>query len=110
MDNYTGLDLTYETIPMVPLLRLNANEMTKFANQNVYLKDESGKVVFTGLSMPNVKYDSSKKEKYIDIDSIDLLRATPINVKKGRKSFNEQLQIDVLMSIPLGGNKGEPRD
>lgn len=110
MDNYTGLDLTYETIPMVPLLRLNANEMTKFANQNVYVKDESGKVVFTGLSMPNVKYDSSKKEKYIDIDSIDLLRATPINVKKGRKSFNEQLQIDVLMSIPLGGNKGEPRD
>jgi len=106
MDGYTGLDLTNETIPMIPILRLNAANMVEFSKHNQYTKDEEGKYVFTNLAMPSVKYDSSRKEKYIDIDSIDLLRATPMDIKKGRKSFNEQLQIDVMMSIPLGGTFG----
>ena len=38
------------------------------------------------------------------MDSIDILRATPIIVKKGKKSFNDILQIDTLISIPLEGN------
>jgi hypothetical protein len=103
MDNYTGLNLTYETIPMIPLLRLNSSKMVQFSKNNQYTKGEDGKYVFTNLPMPSVRYDKDSKEKYIEIDSIDLLRATPIDVKKGRKSFNEPLQIDVLMSIPLGG-------
>lgn len=104
MDNYTGLNLTYENIPMIPLLRLNANDMVKFAKNNVNVKNNNGKYSFTGLPMPNLKYNGENKQKYFEIDTIDLLRATPINVKKGRKSFNEPLHIDVIMSIPLGGN------
>jgi len=103
MDNYTGLNLTYETIPMIPLLRLNSSKMVQFSKNNQYTKGEDGKYVFTNLPMPSVKYNKDSRDKYIEIDSIDLLRATPIDVKKGRKSFNEPLQIDVLMSIPLGG-------
>ena len=56
---------------------------------------------FTDIPMPNVKYDREKDEKYIEIDSIDLIRATPTKVRSGKKTFNEQLQIDTLLSIPF---------
>ena len=53
------------------------------------------------IPMPSVRYDRDKKEKYIEIDSIDLIRATPTKVRSGKKTFNEQLQIDTLISIPF---------
>lgn len=96
MDSYTNMDLTYEDIPMVPLFRLNSENMLQFSNKNPSNTDNNGRVKFNKIAKPDLKY--------IDIDTIDLLRATPVNVKKGKKSFNEQLQIDVLMSIPLGGS------
>jgi hypothetical protein len=51
--------------------------------------------------MPNVKFDREKDERYIEIDSIDLIRATPTKIRSGKKTFNDQLHIDTLMSIPF---------
>ena len=53
--------------------------------------------------MPQVSFNRNTKQKYIDIDSLDLLRATPVTIKKGKKSFNEALHIDSILSIPLSG-------
>ena len=59
--------------------------------------------VFTDIKIPMTKFNKTENKRYIMMDSIDILRATPVNVKKGKKSFNDQLQIDTLISIPLAG-------
>lgn len=102
MDKYTDSDLVYENIPMIPLYRLNNKKIQEFTEINPSTKS-NGKTVFTDIKFPAVGYDSKLKSKYIDIDSLDLLRATPITVKKGKKSFNEALHIDSVLSIPLAG-------
>jgi len=100
MDKYTGRDLSFETTPIIPLFRFDSNNMEKFLHKNQHAVINN-KYVFMDIPMPSVSYNSSKKEKFIKIDSIELMRATPINIRKGKKTFNEQLQIDTLMSIPL---------
>ena len=102
MDKYTNSNLTYENIPMIPLYRLNHKKKDEFFKTNPSTKS-NGKTVFTDIKFPSIGYNSKLKSKYIDIDSLDLLRATPITVKKGKKSFNEALHIDSVLSIPLAG-------
>jgi hypothetical protein len=109
LDVYTEMNLLYENIPMIPLFRLNNNMQKQFLqeNQNKYEIKEIGNrkyPYFNNISLPNVKYDKDAKKKFVEFDSIELLRATPIKIKKGKKSFNEQLAIDSILSIPLAGN------
>ena len=106
-DTYTGVNLTYEKTPIIPLFRLNNKEQKQFLAKNKNTKREIDNKIydfFTDIKLPQAKFDKSVEKKYYDLDSIELLRATPVKVKKGKKSFNEQLQIDTLFSIPLGGN------
>lgn len=106
-DSYTGVNLTYEKTPIIPLFRLNNKQQKNFlANNKNIKKDINGKTYdfFTDLKLPQAKFDKSVQKRYYEFDSIELLRATPVKIKKGKKSFNEQLQIDTLFSIPLGGN------
>lgn len=100
MDKYIGKNLTYEDIPMIPLFRLDNRNKEIFLekNQHTFINNQYN---FMDIPMPSVKYNIDKKEKYIEIDSIDLMRATPTKVRSGKKTFNEQLQIDTLMSIPF---------
>jgi hypothetical protein len=100
MDKYIGKNLTYEDIPMIPLFRLDLKNKEIFLDKNQHTLINN-QYVFMDIPMPSVKYNSDKKEKYIEIDSIDLMRATPTKVRSGKKTFNEQLQIDTLMSIPF---------
>lgn len=109
LDVYTEMNLLYENVPMIPLFRLNNNMQKQFLqqNQNKYEMKEIGNrkyPYFNNISFPNVKYDKDAKKKFVEFDSIELLRATPIKIKKGKKSFNEQLAIDSILSIPLAGN------
>jgi hypothetical protein len=100
MDKYIGKNLTFENIPMIPLFRLDNKNKEIFLNKNPYtvINDQYN---FTDIPMPNINYNRDKNERYIEIDSIDLLRATPTQIRSGKKTFNEQLQIDTLMSIPF---------
>jgi len=102
LDEYTGTNLTYEHIPMIPLYRLRKNKLGEFIKSNPHTKN-GNKTIFTNFKMPALPYNSKTKERYIDLDSIDLLRATPVVVKKGKKSFNEQMHIDSVLTIPLAG-------
>jgi len=104
LDDYTGENLQFENIPMVPLYRLKKKEIEQFVSSNPHTKNNKGKISFTEYKMPMVGYNFKTKTRYVDVDSIDLLRATPVVVKKGKKSFNEQLHIDSVLSIPLAGN------
>ena len=103
LDEYTGLNLMYENIPMIPLFRLKKHKIDGFLKTNPHTKNRN-KIVFPNFKLPGLAFNSKTKSKYIDIDSLDLLRATPLTVKKGKKSFNEQLHIDSVMSIPLAGD------
>jgi hypothetical protein len=100
MDKYIGKNLTYEDIPMIPLFRLDNHNKEIFLdkNQHTFINNQYN---FMDIPMPSVKYNIDKKEKYIEIDSLDLMRATPTKVRSGKKTFNEQLQVDTLMSIPF---------
>jgi len=102
LDEYSGLNLIYENVPMIPLFRLRKKGIEDFVKSNPHTKN-SGKTVFTDIKMPSVSYNGKTKTKYIELDSIDLLRATPLKIKKGKKSFNEQLHIDSVLSIPFYG-------
>ena len=104
MDKYIGKNLTYEDIPMIPLYRLDNRNKEIFLDKNPYTVIDN-QYNFMDIPMPSVRYDGDKKEKYIEIDSIDLIRATPTKVRSGKKTFNEQLQIDTLMSIPFNRTK-----
>ena len=104
MDKYIGKNLTYEYIPMIPLYRLDNRKKEIFLDKNPYTVIDN-QYNFMDIPMPSVRYDRDKKEKYIEIDSIDLIRATPTKVRSGKKTFNEQLQIDTLMSIPFNRTK-----
>jgi len=103
LDDYTGANLTYEDVPMVPLFRLKKKLVDQFVRVNPHTSNNKGKVIFSDIKMPAVAYNGKTKEKFIELDSLDLLRATPVTVKKGKKSFNEQLHIDSVLSIPLAG-------
>ena len=100
MDKYIGKNLTYEDVPMIPLFRLDLKNKEIFLENNPHTTTNN-EYDFMDIPMPNVKFDREKDERYIEIDSIDLIRATPTNVRSGKKTFNEQLQIDMLMSIPF---------
>ena len=47
----------------------------------------TGKTIFTNFRLPALSYNKKLEKKYIDIDSIDLLRATPVTVRKGKSSL-----------------------
>jgi hypothetical protein len=85
---------------MIPLFRLDSKNKENFLSKNQHTVINN-QYVFMDIPMPSVRYDMDKKEKYIEIDSIDLMRATPTKVRSGKKTFNEQLQVDTLMSIPF---------
>ena len=102
LDEITGTEVVYENVPMVPLFRLKNKLIEEFIRKNPHTKND-GKTIFTDIKMPQVSFNRNTKQKYIDIDSLDLLRATPVTVKKGKKSFNEALHIDSILSIPLSG-------
>ena len=108
-DEYTEMNLLYENLPMIPLFRLNKTMQKQFLqeNANKYEVKEIGNrnyPYFNQIPFPNIKYDKEVQKKYLDFDSIELLRATPVKVKKGKKSFNEQIMIDSILTIPLSGN------
>ena len=100
MDKYIGKNLVFEDVPMVPLFRLDNKNKDTFLENNPHTT-VNNQYDFMDIPMPNVSYNRNKNERYIEIDSIDLLRATPVKVRSGKKTFNEQLQIDTLMSIPF---------
>jgi len=100
MDKYMGKNLVFEDIPMIPLFRLDTKNKEIFLDKNPHTIIEN-QYNFMDIPMPSVRYDREKKDKYIEIDSIDLIRATPTKVRSGKKTFNEQLQIDTLISIPF---------
>ena len=100
MDKYMGKNLVFEDIPMIPLFRLDNKNKNIFLENNPYTTTDN-QYEFTDIPMPNVKLNRETDERYIEIDSIDLIRATPTNVRSGKKTFNEQLHIDILMSIPF---------
>jgi hypothetical protein len=100
MDKYMGKKLVFEDIPMIPLFRLDNRNKEIFLDNNPHMVIEN-QYNFIDIPMPNVQYNRDKKEKYFEIDSIDLIRATPTKVRSGKKTFNEQLQIDTLISIPF---------
>jgi hypothetical protein len=100
MDKYIGKNLTFEDVPMIPLFRLDMRNKEIFLDNNPHSTDNN-QYDFMDIPMPNVRYDREKDERYIEIDSIDLIRATPTKVRSGKKTFNEQLQIDTLLSIPF---------
>lgn len=100
MDKYIGKNLVFEDVPMVPLFRLDNKNKDTFLENNPHTT-VNNEYDFMDIPMPNVSYNRNKNERYIEIDSIDLLRATPVKVRSGKKTFNEQLQIDTLMSIPF---------
>lgn len=101
-DTFTGLNLSYENIPMIPLFRLNYQKQSLFLKENQHVRDSHNKYIFTNLPTPQLRRDEGSR--FIEIDSLDLLRATPSTIKKGRKSFNEDLIIDTIISIPFDGN------
>ena len=103
VDKYTGKDLQYEDVPTIPLFTLSNKTVEQFIRKNPHTKNNNNKMIFTDYKLPQVSYDSQTKNKYITIDTIDVLRATPTIIKKGKKSFNEQMHIDSILSIPLGG-------
>lgn len=103
LDKYTGVNLVYENVPMIPLFRLRKREIDEFLRMNPHSKNNKGKSVFRDIKLPELSFDSKTKQRYFYLDSIDLLRATPMVVKKGKKSFNEALHIDSVLSIPLAG-------
>ena len=93
-----------ENIPIIPLARLNKNQENNMLknNKNISKIFNNTKInIFTDIKIPVTNINKNNNKRYIIMDSIDILRATPVNVKKGRKSFNDQLQIDTLISIPL---------
>jgi hypothetical protein len=98
MDKYIGKNLVFEDVPMIPLFRLDNKNKDIFLQNNPHTF-KNNEYEFIDIPMPNIK--RNKDERYIEIDSIDLLRATPTKIKSGKKTFNEQLQIDTLMSIPF---------
>jgi hypothetical protein len=100
MDKYIGKNLTFEDVPMIPLFRLDNKTKEIFLENNPHTITDN-EYNFANIPIPNVKIDREKGERFIEIDSIDLLRATPVQVRSGKKTFNEQLQIDMLMSIPF---------
>lgn len=100
MDKYIGKNLVFEDVPMIPLFRLDNRNKEIFLENNPHTT-VNNEYDFMDIPMPNVSYNRNKDERYIEIDSIDLLRATPVKVRSGKKTFNEQLQIDTLMSIPF---------
>jgi hypothetical protein len=100
MDKYIGKNLVFEDVPMIPLFRLDNKNKDTFLENNPHTT-VNNQYDFMDIPMPNVSYNRNKNERYIEIDSIDLLRATPVKVRSGKKTFNEQLQIDTLMSIPF---------
>ena len=100
MDKYIGKNLVFENKPIIPLFRLDSRNKDIFLDRNPHTTTNN-EYDFTDIQLPNVKYDREKDERYIEIDSIDLIRATPIKVRSGKKTFNEQLQIDTLLSIPF---------
>jgi hypothetical protein len=100
MDKYIGKNLVFEDVPIIPLFRLDSRNKEIFLDKNPH-STTNNKYDFTDIQLPNVKYDREKDERYIEIDSIDLIRATPTKVRSGKKTFNEQLQIDTLLSIPF---------
>ena len=100
MDKYIGKNLVFEDKPIIPLFRLDSRNKEIFLDKNPH-STTNNKYDFTDIQLPNVKYDREKDERYIEIDSIDLIRATPTKVRSGKKTFNEQLQIDTLLSIPF---------
>jgi len=100
MDKYIGKNLVFEDVPMIPLFRLDNKNKDTFLENNPHTTTNN-QYDFMDIPMPNVSYNRNKNERYIEIDSIDLLRATPVKVRSGKKTFNEQLQIDTLMSIPF---------
>jgi hypothetical protein len=100
MDKYIGKNLSFEDKPMIPLFRLDNKNKEIFLENNPYTITDN-EYDFNNIPMPNLKMNREKNERYIEIDSIDLLRATPTKIRSGKKTFNEQLQIDTLMSIPF---------
>jgi len=103
LDDYTGINLTYENIPMVPLYRLRRKKIDQFLKNNPHSTNNKGKVAFSNYRLPSIGYNKKSGSKFFDIDSIDLLRATPVTVRKGKSSLNEQLHIDTVFQIPLAG-------
>jgi len=100
MDKYIGKNLVFEDVPMIPLFRLDNKNKSLFLETNPYTISDN-QLEFSDIPMPNVKFDREKDERYIEIDSIDLIRATPTKIRSGKKTFNDQLHIDTLMSIPF---------
>lgn len=106
-DDYTEKDTLYEDIPIIPLALIDKSLERRFLNDNSHTNEEinNRKVnVFNSFKMPTTRYNRDERKNYIEIDSIELLRATTINVKRGAKSFNDKLKVSVVMSIPLTGN------
>jgi hypothetical protein len=100
MDKYIGKNLVFEDVPMIPLFRLDMKNKEIFLDNNPHTTIDN-QYNFKDIPIPNVRYNREKDEKYIEIDSIDLIRATPTKIRSGKKTFNEQLQIDTLLSIPF---------
>jgi hypothetical protein len=99
MDKYIGKNLVFEDAPMIPLFRLDNKNKQIFLENNPYTITDNE--FDFDIPKPNIRVNRNKNERYFEIDSIDLLRATPVKVRSGKKTFNEQLQIDTLMSIPF---------
>ena len=97
------MKLIFEDKPIIPLFRLRGKDLKQFLEKNQYVTDN--KIVsFPSLPFPSkLKYNKEQQAKFFMIDSIEILSATPTKIKKGHKSFNEQLRIESIVSIPLAG-------
>ena len=107
LKKYMNKNILTEDIPIIPIAKFNKNQENQFSKKNKFnISNINQKNIksFKNLKLPFTKFDKKNNKRFIIMDSIDILRATPIIVKKGKKSFNDNLQIDTLISIPLEGN------
>lgn len=90
--------LGYE--PNINLVKIRTSLLTQFRNQNRILKENDIEV------LPNYfvgKPQNRGKEQYFMLDSIDVIKGKPEELKVGTQSQTDRLILDTIRSVPLTG-------
>lgn len=85
--------------PYVPLVRMGKKQQTTFKKRNRYEFDQTLKsIVFPEHEIP---------EGFFNLNSIDIIRGSPAEVKVGAKGLREDIIYEKLSSIPLSAKRNK---
>jgi len=94
-----------EPLNVIPFFRVSNSVkndiIAQYPNNQFELSNGNSILNFNTFPIPRDLFNKNKRMNYFNFNSIDILRATPIEVKAGRQSAIDKMKIDLIRSIPL---------